>query len=462
MFDKSIYVERRRILKTKVKSGIILLMSNDDSPMNYPGNPYRFRQDSTFLYYIGLDEPNIYAIIDLDENKEVIFGDDLSIEDIIWMGPQSKFVEKAKKVAIENVLPLSKLEKFLSECKKKNRKIHYIPPYRAEHLVKLSKWLNINPEEVKINTSLELVKTVIDQRSLKSEEEINEIETAHSITYEMHTTAMSMAKPGILECEISGTIEGIALARGASISFPIILSVKGEILHNHFHGNRMKDGDLLINDSGAESELHYAADITRTIPVGGKFSERQKIIYNIVLKAQMTAIDAIKPGIKYLNIHKQTALIIAQGLKEIGLMKGDIVEAVEQGAHALFFPHGLGHMLGLDVHDMENLGEDLVGYDDTIKRSNQFGLAYLRLAKTLKERFVLTVEPGIYFIPQLIDLWESENKFLSFINYDEVKKYKNFGGIRIEDDVLVTKTGHRIIGKTIPKTTEDIEDIYRN
>jgi Xaa-Pro aminopeptidase len=446
-------------MKSSIQKGLILFLSNDESPMNYPSNPYHYRQDSTFLYYIGLDEPNVYAIIDLDEDKEIVFGDELSIDDIIWMGPQPKLIEKSKQYGIENVLPLTELENYLSKSIKKGQTIHYLPPYRAEHTIKLSSWLQIDPKKVKDNASLEFIKTVINQRSIKSEEEINEIENAHSTTYDMHTTAMKMAKPGTIERVISGTIEGIALAKGAPVSFPVILSINGEILHNHSHDNQMHDGDLLINDSGAESMYHYAADITRTIPVSGKFSEKQKTVYNIVLKSQMDAIKAIKPGIKYIDIHKQTASVIANGLKEIGLMKGDMAEAVEQGAHALFFPHGLGHMMGLDVHDMENLGEDLVGYDDTIKRSDQFGLAYLRLAKELKEGYVLTVEPGIYFIPQLIDLWKSENKFSSFIDYDNVEKYKDFGGIRIEDDVLVTANGQRVIGRTIPKTIDDVENM---
>ena len=457
MFDASVYIQRRNILKEKIQEGVILLMSNDDSPMNYPANPYHYRQDSTFLYYIGLDEPNIHAIIDLDKGKEIIFGNDLSIDDIIWMGPQPKVKEKAERIGIDLVLPLSEFGKYISDCVKKSRRIHYLPLYRHEHFSKLSSWLKIESENIKKNVSVELIHTVIDQRSFKSEEEVNEIESAHNITYDMHTTAMKMAKVGMLEREIYGAIEGIALAKGSSVSFPIILSVHGETLHNHYHGNRMKDGDLLINDSGAESELHYAADITRTIPVSGKFNEQQKAIYEIVLKSQLTAIEAIKEGTKFLDIHKKAAIVIASGLKEIGLMKGDISEAVELGAHALFFPHGLGHMLGLDVHDMENLGEDYVGYDNTVKRSDQFGLAYLRLAKTLKALYVVTIEPGVYFIPQLIDLWKSENKFKSFINYDKVEAYKDFGGIRIEDDVLVTEIGHRVIGKTIPKTVNDLE-----
>ncbi|MEJ2054733.1 MAG: aminopeptidase P family protein, partial [Calditrichaceae bacterium] len=457
MFDYLIYKERRQHLKEKLDKGIILLTGNEESPMNYSGNPYHFRQDSTFLYYIGLDEPNVHAIIDIDKDVEILFGDDPDLDDIIWMGPQPKMVDKAARTGIGKVKSLSELAAYLADCQKADREIHFLPPYRHEHLHNLSEWLNIKSKQIKDKVSKELIKAVVSQRSYKSEEEINEIETAHNITYEMHTTAMRMAKPGIAEKEIAGAIEGIALSRGASISFPSIVSVNGEILHNHYHGNVMYSGDMLINDSGAESKLHYAADITRTFPVSGKFTDRQKDIYNIVLDAQLSAIEAVKPGVKYSDIHKQAAKVIAEGLKDTGLMKGDTAEAVELGAHALFFPHGLGHMMGLDVHDMENLGEDFVGYNESIQRSDQFGLAYLRLARKLEPRFVLTVEPGIYFIPQLIDLWKSENKFTAFINYNVVEKYKDFGGIRIEDDVLVTEMGNRVIGKIIPKSVRDVE-----
>ena len=461
MFDRNIYISRRQLLKDKVNEGIILLLSNDESPMNYAGNPYLFRQDSTFLYYIGLDEPDIYSIIDLDEYREILFADDATIDDIIWMGPQPRKEDKAHKTGIAHVEPVKELKAYLHKAINNGRNIHYLPPYRPEHTIKLSKWLQKDLQNVHDGSSLELIKAVIEQRSFKTEEEVNEIETAHNVTYNMHTTAMKMAKSGMLEREISGTIEGIALSGGRSASFSTILSIHGETLHNPHHGNVMQNGDILINDSGAESGLHYAADITRTFPVSGKFTEQQKSIYDIVLKTQLTAIEAVKPGIRYIDVHKLAARTIGDGLKLLGLMKGDISEAVELGAHALFFPHGLGHMLGLDVHDMENLGEDLVGYDDTIKRSSQFGLAYLRFAKELKRGYVLTVEPGIYFIPELIDLWKSEKKFNSFINYEKVEKYKKFGGIRIEDDVLVTEKGHRVLGKNIPKAVTDVEEMCR-
>ncbi|MDP2915751.1 MAG: M24B family metallopeptidase, partial [Candidatus Aminicenantes bacterium] len=296
------------------------------------------------------------------------------------------------------------------------------------------------------------------QRSLKSEDEIAEIETALKTTYKMYITAMHMAQPGIWEKDIAGRVDGLAIADGGATAFPTILTKNGQILHNHAHGNLLKKGDLLVVDAGAESPLHYAADITRTIPVGGKFTAKQNDVYEIVLSAQETAIQAIKPGLKYREIHLATARVIAHGMKSLGLMKGDIEEAILQGAHALFFPHGLGHMLGLDVHDMENLGENHVGYDDTVQRSKQFGLAYLRLAKELKPGFVLTVEPGIYFIPALIDKWKKEGKFTDFIAYDKLAAYRDFGGIRIEDDVLVTKDGHKVLGRPIPKKPAKIEE----
>jgi Xaa-Pro aminopeptidase len=282
------------------------------------------------------------------------------------------------------------------------------------------------------------------------------------ISYEMHTTAMKMARPGIVESDISGAIEGIALQRGSGVAFPVILSVNGQILHNHAHGNIMQEGDLLVNDSGAQTNMNYAGDITRTIPVSGKFTSMQRDIYEIVLKAQVDSIEVIKPGSSYRDIHLLAAETIATGLKELGLMKGNIQDAVAQGAHALFFPHGLGHMMGLDVHDMENFGEQYVGYDESVQRSQQFGLAYLRLAKSLKPGYVLTVEPGIYFIPDLINQWKNSNKFENYIEYTKITEYLSFGGIRIEDDVLVTETGNRILGKAIPKTVKDVESMCQS
>jgi Xaa-Pro aminopeptidase len=459
MFDPAIYTQRRNSLKEQLKSGLILFLGNEESPMNYPANPFHFRQDSSFLYFFGLDFPSLAGVIDVDENRDIIFGNDVDIEDIIWMGFQPSMKERAAKVGVTETFPLDKMEETVKQAAQQGKTIYFLPPYRPETELKLSRLLSISPDEAKNKASEELIKAVVAQRSVKIKEEIDEIEKAHAATYEMHTTAMKMAKPGIYEREIAGKIEGIALSSGSHISFPVILTINGQILHNHYHGNVLEEGRLLVNDSGAESLLHYAADITRTIPVGGKFSPKQREIYEIVLQAQEAAIQSIRPDIRFKENHLIAAKTIAEGLKGLGIMKGDMDEAVNEGAHALFFPHGIGHMMGLDVHDMEDLGEDYVGYDENIKRSDQFGMASLRLAKELYPGYVVTVEPGIYFIPALIDKWKEEKKFTQFINYEKVDDYRDFGGVRIEDDVLVTEDGHRVIGKTIPKTPEEVEEI---
>lgn len=458
MFDTKIYTQRRERLKTQIKSGIILFLGNLESPMNYPANTYPFRQDSSFLYFFGLDIPGLAAVIDIEQDKEILFGEDVTMEDIIWMGSLPSLKERARMAGIKKTASSADLEKTLRDAVKRGEKIHYLPPYRPESALKIEELLGIHSELAKDYASRDLIKAVVKQRSTKSKEEIEEIEKAHEITYEMHTTAMKMARPGIYEKEIVGKIEGIASA-GGSLAFPTILTINGQILHNHYHGNILKNGRLIVNDCGAESEMHYAADITRTFPVSGKFTQKQKEIYEIVLNAQLGAIKLMKPGIRYRDVHLRAAKKIAAGLTDLGLMKGNVNEAVKAGAHALFFPHGLGHMMGLDVHDMEDLGEEFVGYNERIKRSEQFGLAYLRFARDLQPGFVMTVEPGIYFIPALIDKWIEEKRHPQFIDYDKVNTYRDFGGVRIEDNVLVTKDGHRVLGKSIPKTIDDIEDI---
>jgi Xaa-Pro aminopeptidase len=461
MFNTSVYVERRKSLKKAVQSGVILLLGNGESPMNYPGNPYHFRQDSSFLYFFGLDKPGFNGLLDVEEDKDYIYGEDFTIDDIIWMGPQPTVKELGKDVGVSHTGTSADLAKKINDAVAKGRRIHFLPPYRPENMMLLEKLLGIAGTRVKDYASVDLIKAVVAQRSLKSPGEIKEIEKALDISYEMYTIIMQMAKPGTYEREIAGRIAGIASANGSHVSFPIILSINGETLHNHYHGNMLEKNRLLVTDSGAESLEHYASDITRTFPVGGVFTPEQKEIYQIVFNCQQAAIDAIKPGVPYKEIHLLTASVIANGLKDVGLMKGSMETAVNEGAHALFFPHGLGHMMGLDVHDMEDIGEDYVGYDETVQRSDQFGLAYLRLAKALKPGYVLTVEPGIYFIPALIDKWKAEKKFIDFINYSAVEKYKGFGGIRIEDDVLVTddETGHRVLGSPIPKSIDKIETL---
>ncbi len=457
MFKKEVYIDRRNRLKKEMSTGIALFPGNVEAAFNYPANTYHFRQDSHFLYFFGIDLPGFAAVIDFDNDQEYIFGNDFDIDDIIWMGPQPKVAELAEKVGITNTSPMNELQNLIGKALKDSRHIHFLPPYRGETDIQMAQLLNTSVFDIRKKASVQLIKAVVKLKEIKDEYEIAEIEKAVDIAYEMHTTAMKMAKPGVIEQKIAGTIEGISLALGGPASFPIILSMNVQTLHNHYHGNVLEEGRMMVTDAGAETQLHYASDITRTVPVGGKFSKRQADIYQVVLDANMNSIEAIKPGIKYRDVHFLAAKTIVEGLKNIGLMKGDTEAAVEAGAHTLFLPHGLGHMMGMDVHDMEGLGENYVGYDDQTIRSKEFGTAYLRLGKELKPGFVLTVEPGIYFIPELIDQFKAEGKFTDFINYEIVETYKDFGGVRIEDDVLVTESGYRLLGKPIPKTIEEVE-----
>ena len=457
MFEHKTYINRRKKLKNQLDSGIIVILGNVDASMNYPSNGYHFRQDSNYLYFFGLDIQGFAGIMDIDSDKDIVFGDDVTMDDVIWMGDQPTVNELANQVGADNSAPYNEFAKYVQKAKAEGRKIHLYPTYRGEHDIELSKVLDVSCSEVSSFVSEPLIKATVALRSVKEDVEIEEIEKAVDIAHEMHTTAMKMAHPGTMEREIAGTIEGISLAKGGPVSFPIILTINGQILHNHYHGNLLSEGRMMVTDAGAEVPTHYASDITRSVPVGGKFDSRQKSIYEIVLKANMKAIEHTKPGIQNKELHLMAVKTVAEGLKDLGILKGNIDEAVSQGAHAMFMPHGLGHMMGLDVHDMEGLGEDYVGYGDELKRSSQFGLSGLRLARTLQNGFVITIEPGCYFIPKLIDRWKAEGKFKDFVNYDELEKYKDFGGIRIEDNVLVTENGHKVLGKPIPKTIEEIE-----
>jgi len=457
MFDKDIYLRRRRLLGKQVGSGIILFPGNQESPMNYPANVYPFRQDSSFLYFFGLDSPGLAGVIDADAGTSTIFGDDAGLEDVIWMGPQPRLRDRAAEVGVRKTAPSNVLGETIKAALKKKRPVHYLPPYRADVAQQIRTLTGIPVPSVKGRSSMELIQAIVAQREIKSREEIAQIEQALEITQAMYLTAMRLAKPARTETFVIGGMEGVMRSLGGRWAFPPIVTINGHIFHNQFAGNTLVRGRMLVADAGSESDLHYACDITRSIPVGGKFGSRQKAVYDIVLAGQKAAIAAIKPGVRYKDIHLRTARILAEGLKGLGLMKGDTRAAVEAGAHALFFPHGLGHMLGLDVHDMENLGETHVGYDRGIERSRQFGLAYLRMARELCPGHVLTVEPGIYFIPALIDDWESKKKFPEFINYGRIARFRDFGGIRIEDNVLVTAGGRRVLGPIIPKEPADIE-----
>lgn len=459
MFQKEVYTARRKKLVQQIGDGLILIMGNVDVPMNYRDNTYHFRQDSSFLYFFGLDFQQLAGVMDAETGEEFIFGNDVDMEDIIWMGPQVSLAEKATSVGISKTAPYNKLADMLKEAIGKSRRVHFLPPYRAENKIALSSLLGLSVAELQQKASIELIKAVVSLRSVKEACEIEEIKKACATGYEMHVTAMKMAREGVWEQTIAGTIEGISLAGGGMTSFPVILSQNGETLHNHDHSKLLKNGRLMLVDAGAETNMHYASDFTRTSPVGGKFTQKQREIYNIVLAANNKAAELAKPGVTYLSVHLAVCEVIASGLKELGLMKGDVKEAVREGAHALFLPHGLGHMMGLDVHDMEDLGQIYVGYDDEIRPVDQFGTAYLRMGRRLQEGFVVTDEPGIYFIPALIDQWQAAKTNASFINFDKVNEYRDFGGIRLEDDLLITSSGAEVIGKRIPITPEEVEAV---
>ncbi|MDR0430223.1 MAG: aminopeptidase P N-terminal domain-containing protein [Tannerellaceae bacterium] len=454
MFSKETYSARRAKLKQTVGSGLLLFFGNDESGMNYADNTYHFRQDSTFLYFFGLPYAGLNAIIDIDNNKEIIFGDELTIDAIVWMGTQPTLKEKGESIGISDIRPSKEIENYLENARQKKQIVHYLPTYRAEHQVKLLAWLEVYPGTE--TPSKDFILSVVNQRNYKTEEEIVEIEKACVVTADMHLTAMRMVHPGIRESEVAAAVAEVAYANDYQLSFPVIATINGQTLHNHYHGNMIKSGDMLLLDAGAETEMGYAGDMSSTIPADTRFTTRQKEIYDISVAAHEAAVAALCPGVLFEDVYDQALKVIMEGLKGLGFVKGDPMEAVKAGAAALFMPCGLGHMMGLDVHDMENLGEVYVGYDGRPK-STQFGRKSLRLGRKLEPGFVLTIEPGIYFIPELIDLWKGENKFGEFINYEKVVTYKDFSGIRNEEDYLITENGARLLGKKIPIRTEEVE-----
>ncbi|MDR2810505.1 MAG: aminopeptidase P family protein [Tannerellaceae bacterium] len=454
MFSKEIYAARRAKLKQTIGSGLLLFLGNNESGMNYADNTYHFRQDSTFLYFFGLPYADLNAVIDIDNDKEIIFGDELTIDAIVWMGIQPTLKEKGESVGITDIRPSVAITDYLKNAVQQKQTIHYLPTYRAEHPLKLLTWLDIYPGAEK--PSVPFILGVVNQRNYKSAEEIVEIDKACVVTADMHLTAMRMVRPGIRESEVAAAVAEVAYSSNYQLSFPIIATINGQTLHNHYHGNLIKSGDMLLLDAGAETEMGYAGDMSSTIPADSQFTTRQKEIYDIAVASHEAAVAAICPGILFEDVYNLSARVIMEGLKDLGFVKGDPAEAVQAGAHALFFPCGLGHMMGLDVHDMENLGEVYVGYDGRPK-STQFGRKSLRLGRKLEPGFVLTIEPGIYFIPELIDLWRSQQKFTEFINYEKVATYKDFSGIRNEEDYLITETGARLLGKKIPLHTNEVE-----
>ena len=451
--SKETYIRRRAQLKRDMGSGLLFFLGNDEAAMNYADNTYRFRQDSTFFYFFGLDYAGLAAVIDIDEDREIIFGNELTIDDIVWTGTQPSLREMAATVGISDVRPMSELATVV------NRKsVHFLPPYRGDHRVWLWELTGVEPAAQPSKASVPFIKAIVSQRNYKTDEEIRLIEESVDLSTEMHLAAYRTVRPGIHESEVAAAVEEVACRHGNQLAFPTIATVQGQVLHNHGFIHDLHDGDIFLLDAGAETHSHYAGDLSSSMPVGERFTDRQAEVYNIHLHSFWAAVDKLQPGRPFREAHIAAATEIARGMKELGLMKGDPAEAAEAGAYALFFPCGLGHMVGLDVHDMENLGEQYVGYAEGTQKSTQFGFKSLRLARPLEPGFVFTVEPGIYFIPELMDKWEAEGQFRDFICYDKLKPWRDFTGLRNELNYVMTPTGARLLG-TIKKPMS-IEEVY--
>ena len=458
LFDSRTYTERRRILREKVGSGLILFFGNNNAPCNYPANGYTFRQDSSFLYYFGQERDGLVGIIDADSGQEWLLGDDIDIEDIIWTGFVPSVHDLAAQSGVGSSAPLAQLPIMLSKARGRGQKIHFLPPYRHDHMIQIADLMDMHPLQTRAAASVDLIKAVVCMRSIKSDAEVSEIERAMAIGYKMHTAAMKACRPGVTEKSIGGLMEGIAMAEGAKVSFNSIVSMHGEIFHGDPSLKPLETGRLLLVDAGAETVNNYCSDNTRTMPVSGKFTDRQRDIYSIVCACHDLTIEKARPGLKWMDMHLDVCRLMTDRLKDLGLMKGNTDDAVRAGAHAMFLQHGLGHMMGMDVHDMEGLGQIYVGFDDEVRPSDQFGTDCLRCGRRLQPGFVMTDEPGIYFIPALIDKWKAEKMHTEFINYDKLEEYRDFGGIRIEDDILITEDGCRVLGKDmIPYMPDDVE-----
>ena len=458
MFDKETYIRRRTELKRLVGKGIILLFGNNEAPANYPANGYApFRQDSSFLYYFGQHRDGLVGVIDIDNDEEWLFGDDIDVEDIVWMGYTPSVSDLAAEVGVNKTAPLADLLKMVNGQWSMVNK-HFLPPYRHDTKIQIMDLLGIHPSKQKEAASIDLIKAVVKMRATKEPQEIEAIEKACNVGYAMHTTAQLLIKPGVTERFIGGQVDGVARSLAQGVSFATIFSQHGEIMHGNPSDAPLEDGRLVLCDAGCELN-DYCSDNTRTMPVNGKFTQKQLEIYSIVEACHDYVLEVAKPGVRYMDVHFAVCRLMTDRLKELGLMRGDTEEAVRAGAHAMFLPHGLGHMMGMDVHDMEGLGQIYVGFDEETRPNlEQFGTNCLRMGRKLEPGFVVTDEPGIYFIPHLIDLWKKEGHCKEFLNFDLLEAYKDFGGIRIEDDLLITKDGCRFLGeKRIPYHPKEVE-----
>ncbi len=458
IFNKETYIRRRSRLKRDVGGGLLLFLGNDEVGMNYADNTYRFRQDSTFLYFFGLDYAGLAAIIDIDNDQEVVFGNELTIDDIVWTGTQPSLSEKAVSVGITKTKPLSELKNCIGQARRNGQPVHFLPPYRGDHRVWLWELLGVEFTAQTALASVPFIKAIVGQRNYKTEEEIRLIEESVDLSTEMHLAAYRTVRPGIHESEVAAVVEEVACRHGHALAFPTIATVQGQVLHNHGFIHDLKEGDIFLLDAGAETGSHYAGDLSSSMPVGERFTQRQAEVYEIHLRSFWAAVDKLQLGTPFREAHIAAATEIARGMKALGLMKGDPAEAAECGAYAMFFPCGLGHMVGLDVHNMENLGEQYVGYAEGQVKSTQFGFKSLRLARPLEVGFVFTVEPGIYFIPELMDKWEAEHQFEDFICYDKLKSWRDFTGLRNELNYVMTPTGARLLGTL--KKPMTIDEVY--
>ena len=455
MFEATVYSGRRRRLCQQLKSGLVLLFGNEEAPRN-SDVAFDFRQDSNFLYFFGLDYPGLAGVIDVDENRDIVAGDELTIDQIVFMGPQPTLAARSAAAGVQQVIPAGQLQAVLAKAVRQGRRIHFLPPYQPDVKLKLLDLLGLAPAAVPTQASVELIRAVVEQRSIKTAEEIAEIEQAVNLSVDMHRAVIRMARPGMREAELAAEARRWALAANGDVSFPVILTINGQILHNNDHSHALQSGDMVLCDCGAEMPSRYVADLTTTFPVDRHFTPRQRDVYAIMLAAYDAAVAALKPGVRFKDIHLMVCKMIAAGMRDLGLMKGNLDDAVAAGAHAMFFPCGLGHMMGLDPHDMEELGGSHVGYEGQPK-STQFGLKSLRMARPLQPGIVMTVEPGVYFIPELMDLWRSQGKCLEFINYEQLEAYRHLGGLRTEENHLITATGARRLGVPKPRTVAEIE-----
>ncbi len=452
-FKREVYIERRRILKEEIGTGRILLLGNEEASMNYADNHYPFRQDSTFLYYFGLDKPGLIGLIDIDRDEDILFGEELSIDDIIWTGPLPKLTDLADQIGVTIVKSKAAIINHI------NADIHFLPPYRGEQTITIGKLIGKKVRKVEKRASKKLIKAVIAQREIKSPEEIREMQIASEISHKMHLEVMKAARPGMKEYELVGIASKVLYDHNVGFAYPPIMTINGQTLHNHGHENTLEEGRVILFDGGGESPSHYAGDITRSFPVGPRFTDQQRQLYDIVHRMYTESVAMCRPGVSYRDVHARAAQILVEGFADLGLVKGNVDEAFALDVHTLFFPHGLGHMIGLDVHDMENLGEEYVGYGSGMEKSKAFGWKSLRLGKELKEGFVITIEPGIYMIPELIDKRREEGIYADFIDYDALEAWKGVGGIRLEDDYVIEADGASMLGIEMPMSADEIEGV---